>query len=136
MTDEAVREQILAGMFSAEIVESYKTLSKVEQLALAKLLRRQLNSDERTLFFIEAIDLLLPWTKCYFMSRENKFVLCLPYDENETNLARWRCLRHFFFEVTATVELFWQRHIGIIGFEPSMRIGNILLYKETVLNER
>ena len=132
MTDATVREQILAGIFSAEIVEPYKTLSEVEQLALAKLLRRQLEDGGRKLFFTEAVDLLLPWTKCYFMSRENKFVLCLPYEENEKNLARWKCLRHFFFEVTAIVELFWQRHIGIIGFEPSMRIGNILLYEETL----
>ena len=130
MTAENLRRQILAGIFSTEIVRSYKMLTDNEQLKLATLLRRQLQDKGRQIFFKEAVDLLLPWTKCYFLARENKFVLCLPYDKNATNLARWSCLQHFFFEVTATVELFWQRHIGIIGFEPSMNIGKIALYEE------
>ncbi len=135
MTDADIRELIFAGFFSPDIVASYKKLSSDEQFKLANLLRRQLQLGGRMIFFTQAIDLLLPFTKCYFMTRENKFVLCLPYEKNEFNLARWSCLRHFFFEVTAKVELFWLRHIPIIGFAPSMSIGNILLYKEAIPNE-
>ena len=105
-----------------------KILSVAEMNSLLDFLNRQKKSFGRRLYFEEAISVLFPCTFIYFYYDENKFILCLPYDDTEENRARLKIIEKYFFDVTAKYEAFWQKHIGIIDFNKTMHIDKIAIY--------
>ena len=103
-------------------------LSVTERNSLLEILNLQKKSFGRRLYFEEAINVLLPCTFLYFYREENKFILCLPYNDTEGNRARLKIIEKYFFDVTARYEAFWQKHIGIIDFNKTMHIDKIAIY--------
>ena len=103
-------------------------LSVTEINSLLEFLNLQKKSFGRRLYFEEAISVLFPSTLLYFHYEENKFILCLPYDETEANHAKLKIIEKYFFDVTARYEAFWQKHIGIIDLNKTMHIDRIAIY--------
>ena len=123
-----LREELLAGRWGEAIKIYYKELCDEEAGKIAELLYRQLQTGGRRLYFMEAMSVLLPSTSCYYHRQDKVFVLCIPFPANEANQHRFELTKDLFGDVTSKYKLFWGLHIGIVGVNKTMRIGQIAIY--------
>lgn len=125
---DGLREELLEGLWGKAIKNYYEELCDKEAREIAELLHRQLQTGGRRLYFMDAMSVLLPGTSCYYHRRDKVFVLCILFPANETNQHRFELAKDLFGDVTSQYRVFWGVHIGIIGVNKTMRIGQFAIY--------
>jgi len=125
---ENLRQEIREGLWGHTIKSTWDELTEVESDKVIALLYRQLKDNCRSLYFIDAISIIFPFSSCYYHTFDEKFILCLPYPEINRNIHRLRLVADLFLDVTNKYDAYWGRHIGIIGMDKTMQIGKIAIY--------
>ncbi|MCQ5210860.1 MAG: hypothetical protein UCI88_10750 [Megasphaera massiliensis] len=125
---ETVGEDIRRGRYGQEVQQGYKCLTADEK---AILLQAVLQHEEGTMSGRSVYRLTLqrffPEARVYYQEGD-EFLVYIPAAKSEINEKKVRLLELLFLDWLLETKVFWQRHFGIIGHEPTMHIGSIAIY--------
>lgn len=125
---------ICRGGYGQEVKDRYARLDEREQRFIQKHLICHIESGGRRSFFWQALHDFLPGCRVYFRQNEQKFLVCLPYEGTEEEKNIFTLLKYLFFDLGTKLEIFWGTHFGIIGEDHTMRMGEMIIYKDGMEN--
>ncbi len=122
------------GVYGKKLAEIFtSSLTGMERQAIIHLLYQQEKSKGRILYYKEALHILFPKAIAYFYEDEQRFLIYVPEPFTKEGMQKQILLRLLFLDLTCKEEFFYfDRHFGIIGKPPTMRMDNMILYGSDV----
>lgn len=128
IAESLLEAELMKGCYGEDIKNRYKQLSAAEQNDVLHCLRMQLESQNKENFFYQAVLKVFPGSRMYFYKYEKKFLLYLPYADGKDNCEKIQLLQDLFFDIRCDIEIFWNKHFGIIGKNYTMHMDKMILY--------
>lgn len=128
IVEALIERELLQGSGGMQVKEQYERLTAAEKrLLLHFLMEKKLRRNKKS-FFCQAVTTFLGPVQMYYYSYEKKFFLCIPGRKSDERNSKFELIRDLFFDVTGELEVFWDKHIGFIGREETMKIGQVIVY--------
>lgn len=125
---EAIEADIREGRYGQDVQQNYKCLPADEK---AILLQAVLHYEEGTMngrsVYRLTLQRFFPGARVYYQE-DDEFLVYIPAAKSDINEKKVRLLELLFLDWLLETKVFWQRHFGIIGYEPTMHIGAIAIY--------
>lgn len=126
--DRLYFEDITAGRYGEKCKNFFEAIPYEKKRIIARNLRHYHQENERKSRFEECIMEIFPAARLYIYTPENKYLIYLPYEENDENTTLINLMVLLFLEVTLHWEAFWQKHFGIIGRDQTMHLDQVVIY--------
>lgn len=117
------------GVFGSRVMKKFALFSSTEKEAIGHNLLRLYETGEAVYLLKDLVRKLLCNTILYAKSgRENELLFYLGQERDAAVQSKIELLQELFLPFWYTVELIWDDHVGIIGVEETMRLGETALY--------
>lgn len=128
LEEEQIEKEIEKVFYGEKIKNIYTNLSKKEQMIILSLLNYKNKIDNKKSLFCEAVRKIFPKAIFYFYKEKRKFLLYIAENDTEENIDKMLLIEDLFLDNICSLEVFWNKHFGIIGENNTMSINNIVIY--------
>lgn len=128
LEEEQIEKEIERVFYGEKIKNIYTNLSKKEQMIILSLLNYKNKIDNKKSLFCEAVRKIFPKAIFYFYKEKRKFLLYIAENDTEENIDKMLLIEDLFLDNICSLEVFWNKHFGIIGENNTMSINNIVIY--------
>lgn len=128
LEEEQIEKEIERVFYGEKIKNIYTNLSKKEQMIILNLLNYKNKIDNKKSLFCEAVRKIFPKAIFYFYKEKRKFLLYIAENDTEENIDKMLLIEDLFLDNICSLEVFWNKHFGIIGENNTMSINNIVIY--------
>ena len=125
---EIIRD-IEGNSFGSELSEKFKYFKEYEKHMVADILYEMYKGLSMIDSFKKSVKLIFSDSLIYDQrSSDQNISIFLNYSEIEENIKKIDFLKEMFLPLRMQVDLFWEYHFGIIGFDVTMKIGEISIF--------
>lgn len=128
LEEEQIEKEIEKVFYGEKIKNIYTNLSKKEQMIILSLLNYKNKIDNKKSLFCEAVSKIFPKAILYFYKEKRKFLLYIAENDIKENINKMLLIEDLFLDSICSLEVFWNKHFGIIGENNTMSINNIVIY--------
>ena len=128
LEEEQIEKEIEKVFYGEKIKNIYTNLSKKEQMIILSLLNYKNKIDNKKSLFCEAVRKIFPKAIFYFYKEKRKFLLYIAENDTEENIDKMLLIEDLFLDNICSLEVFWNKHFGIIGENNTMNIDKMIIY--------
>ena len=128
LEEEQIEKEIEKDFYGEKIKNIYTNLSKKEQMIILSLLNYKNKIDNKKSLFCEAVRKIFPKAIFYFYKEKRKFLLYIAENDTEENIDKMLLIEDLFLDNICSLEVFWNKHFGIIGENNTMSIDKMIVY--------
>ena len=122
-------KNIEKGAFGEDIKGNFKVFKEYEKVIIADGLYCMYN-------FLDMLEAFKKVFKAIFsdsiisdrLTSETNIVIYLNYKKTKENMLKVDFIKEMFLPLGLEVDLFWEKHFGVIGVDITMRIGEIAIF--------
>lgn len=127
-------EMILTGYYGTGSRTLYERLNTHQKYTLLHYMEKRRRCGSRKTYAYEAASELLHGG-LYYSCKSEYLLIFIPHEKREKSAEGSECTfeelyelwKSLFFDYWTEIEAVWKRHFGVIGFDSSMRMGEIQL---------
>jgi hypothetical protein len=120
-----LKQEIMNCKFGRDVYLSYLCLDKEDQAILLQTLYEYYNSGQRENRFFEGIKRKYSEAALYYDNTAERHLLYLGAVPSEYNKILVCLYQDLFWDIQYELEVVWEKHFGLIGYEQTMLIGSI-----------
>ncbi len=128
LEEEQIEQEIEKNFYGEKIKKIYINLAKKEQMIILSLLNYKNKINNKKSLFCEAISKIFPKAILYFYKEKRKFLLYIAENDTKENIDKMILIEDLFLDNICNLEVFWNKHFGIIEENNTMSIDNIVIY--------
>ena len=128
LEEEQIEQEIEKNFYGEEIKKIYTNLGKKEQMTILSLLNYKNKINNKKSLFCEAISKIFPKAILYFYKEKRKFLLYIAENNTKENIDKMILIEDLFLDNICNLEVFWNKHFGIIGENNTMSIDKMIVY--------
>ncbi len=122
-------KNIEAGAFGEDTSKTFNVFKEYEKHMIADILCEMYKGLGMISSFKKVVKLIYPDSIIYDQTSSQKNIsVYLNYPESRENFLKIELLQEMFLPLKMKIDLFWKYHFGIIGYEVTMRIGEISVF--------
>lgn len=122
-------KNIEKGAFGEKIKEDFKIFREYEKVIIADGLYCMYNYLDMLESFKKVFKYIFPDSIIYDrLTSETNIVIYLNYKNNKINQLKVNFIKEMFLPLGLEIDLFWEKHFGVIGVDITMRIGEIAIF--------
>ena len=126
--EKLIERDILSGFYGETIKHRYRLLTRDKQIIICNLLRKKAADSNKKSYFYQSVQQFFSGARMYYYVSQKKFLLYLPYAKTATNERKINLLLDLFFDITSDIEIFWNKHFGILGRTETMCMDKMIIY--------
>lgn len=116
------------GILGKNIKDNISVFSKTELADTLTCLLETLDGVDMYHLFEKICKKIFPnASKLYFFESSKSFYIYLGIKEDSINTKKIGILKELFWDITADIKIYFDKHFGIIGIVPTMKIDNITI---------
>ena len=122
-------KNIEKGAFGEEVKENFKVFKEYEKVIIADGLYCMYNYLDTLEAFKKVFKEIFPDSIIYDkLTSQTNIVIYLNYKKNKKNQEKVKFIQELFLPLGLDIDLFWEKHFGVIGVDITMRIGEIAIF--------
>jgi len=122
-------KNIEKGAFGENIKSNFKVFKEYEKVVIADGLYCMYNYLNMLEAFKKVFKTIFSDSIIYDrLTSETNIVIYLNYKQTKENILKVNFIKEMFLPLGLEIDLFWEKHFGVIGVDITMRIGEIAIF--------
>ncbi|WP_314395654.1 hypothetical protein [Leptotrichia shahii] len=116
------------GYFGEFVKNNIKYFSKTEKMKIARYLKVSYETDDSLYVFCKILKIIFKDSIFYrYRYEKKKYLFYINAKKNKANKRKVKVLAELFLPMEYFPKVMWEYHIGVIGVEETLKIGEMLI---------
>lgn len=117
------------GAFGEEIGENFKIFKEYEKVTIAEGIHSMYNHLNLLEVFKQVFKQVFPDSIIYDrLTSQTNIIIYLNYKKSKSNILKINFIKDMFLPLGLKIDLFWEKHFGVIGVDITMQIGEMAIF--------